>query len=93
MSTAQPILRFERMLAALERDLLESTDEEIYTIANELGMKPDMKGSVALMGITFAARLSHPGTLSKRQSRVAGDGLGESPSRRRLKGTRPSRRP
>ena len=38
---------------------------------------------IALMGITFVVRLNHPGTPSKRQSREVGDGLGESPSRRR----------
>lgn len=43
--------RFERLLAALERELVEATDEEILEAAGELGMNPAMKGSAAFFGI------------------------------------------
>lgn len=49
--------RFERLLAALERELIEATDEEILAAAKELGMNPAMKGSAAFFGI---ATLFHP---------------------------------
>lgn len=54
--------RFENLLAALERELIEATDEEILEAARDLGMNPAMKGSAAFFGITkalhppFAAR-------------------------------------
>jgi len=43
--------RFEGLLAALERELIEATDEEILAAAKELGMNPAMKGSAAFFGI------------------------------------------
>jgi hypothetical protein len=43
--------RFERLLAALERELIEATDEEVLAAARELGMNPAMKGSAAFFGI------------------------------------------
>lgn len=43
--------RFERLLAALERELVEATDEEILEAASDLGMNPAMKGSAAFLGI------------------------------------------
>lgn len=43
--------RFERLLAALERELIEATDEEVLAAAKELGMNPSMKGSAAFFGI------------------------------------------
>lgn len=46
--------RFERLLAALERELLEATDEEILEAARDLGMNPAMKGSAAFFGVTVA---------------------------------------
>jgi len=49
--------RFERLLAALERELIEATDEEILAAAKELGMNPAMKGSAAFFGI---ATIFHP---------------------------------
>ncbi len=50
MKKTQVELGFERVLAALERDLLDATDQEIATVASELGIKPEMKGSIALVG-------------------------------------------
>ena len=43
--------RFERLLAALERELIEATDQEILEAASDLGMTPAMKGSAAFFGI------------------------------------------
>lgn len=49
--------RFERLLAALERELIEATDEEILAAAKDLGMNPEMKGSAAFFGITGLVRM------------------------------------
>lgn len=46
--------RFERLLVALERELIEATDEEILEAARDLGMNPAMKGSAAFFGVTLA---------------------------------------
>lgn len=46
--------RFERLLAALERELIEATDKEILEAARDLGMNPAMKGSAAFFGVTLA---------------------------------------
>ena len=46
--------RFERLLVALERELIEATDEEILEAARDLGMDPTMKGSAAFFGVTIA---------------------------------------
>ncbi len=48
--------RFERLLAALARELAEATDEEVLQAANDLGMRPMMKGSAAFFGITVVPR-------------------------------------
>ena len=49
-------LTLERLLAALERELLEATDAEILAAAKELGIDPTMKGSSALFGVTKLVR-------------------------------------
>src|SRR6185312_4261927 len=46
--------RFERLLVALERELIEATDQEILEAAGDLGMNPAMKGSAAFFGVTMA---------------------------------------
>jgi hypothetical protein len=56
MKTKRPELALERILLAVERDLLDATDEEILTAAKELGMNPTMKGSAAFFGVTVLAR-------------------------------------
>jgi hypothetical protein len=48
--------RFERLLVALERELIEATDEEILQAASDLGMNPAMKGSAAFFGVTIDVR-------------------------------------
>ena len=52
MSNSFPELGLERVLAALERDLIAASDEEMAEVASELGLKPGMQGSVALFGVT-----------------------------------------
>lgn len=47
--------RFERLLIALERELIEAADEEILEAARDLGMNPAMKGSAAFFGVTIAS--------------------------------------
>lgn len=49
-------LTLERLLAALERELLQATDAEILAAAKELGIDPTMKGSSALFGVTKLVR-------------------------------------
>jgi hypothetical protein len=56
MKTVRPELGLERLLAALERDLLDATDQEILEGANELGMSPTLKGSAAFFGVTFTMK-------------------------------------
>lgn len=46
-----PETAFERILEALERELIEATDADILEAANDLGMKPGMKGSAAFLGL------------------------------------------
>jgi hypothetical protein len=42
-----------RLLAALERELLEACDEEVLGAARDLGMNPSMKGSAAFVGLKY----------------------------------------
>ncbi len=45
--------RLQRLLAALESELLQASDEEVRQAAKDLGIDPDMKGSIAWLGILF----------------------------------------
>jgi hypothetical protein len=98
MKTTRPELGFERLLAALERDLLDANDEEISAVASELGIKPGMKGSIALFGITSTVRLRpiSAAQLMKQsddsQKKRSGNKArgSKKPSRRRPKGDAPS---
>lgn len=45
--------RFEGLLAALERELTDATDEEVLEAARDLRMEPTMKGSAAFFGIAM----------------------------------------
>ncbi len=56
MKTIRPERGLERLLLALEQELLGASDKEILAAAAQLGMKPAMKGSSALFGVTFALR-------------------------------------
>jgi hypothetical protein len=57
MKTIHPERGLERLQVALERDLLDATDEEILAAARELGMNPAMKGSAAFIGVTVLVGL------------------------------------
>lgn len=48
--------RLQRVLAELERELLQTSDEEVLQAAGDLGIDPDMKGSIAWLGIHFSAK-------------------------------------
>jgi len=63
----------DRMLAGLERELFEASDEEILAAATELGMKPAMKGSAAFLGIKYGFGMFHPDDLYgvKRRAHLA----------------------
>ena len=56
MRTVRPELGLERLLLALERDLLAATDQEILEAANEIGINPTQKGSAALFGVTITTK-------------------------------------
>lgn len=43
-----------RVLAGLERELVEATDEDIAAAAADLGVDPAMKGSAAFLGLLHA---------------------------------------
>jgi hypothetical protein len=91
MTTRRPELGFERLLAALGQDLLDATDEEILDVANELGQKPAMRGSMALLGVTFAIRLKDQHEQSAQQTKETSTGATAiRHSRRRPKGDTPS---
>jgi hypothetical protein len=51
MKTRRPEVSLEHVLATLERELIDATDEEILAAAAELGMHPSMKGSAAFVGV------------------------------------------
>ena len=51
MKTQRPEVLLEHVLVALERELIDATDEEVLAAAAELGMNPSMKGSAAFMGV------------------------------------------
>jgi hypothetical protein len=44
-------------LEALEQELLQASDEEIMTVAKELGMNPAMKGSAAFADMKYMVGL------------------------------------
>ena len=56
MTTKRPDSALERLLLALEDELLQATDEEVLAAAHELGMNPAMKGSAAFFGVTLLVR-------------------------------------
>jgi hypothetical protein len=91
MTTTRPELGLERLLAALGQDLLDASDEEILAVADELGQKPTMKGSIALLGVTFAFRRKDQHEQSAHKAKKSSAGAGSiRRSRRRAKGDAPS---
>jgi hypothetical protein len=55
-NTSVPALN--RVLDALANELVEASDEELLAAAHELGMRPDMKGSAAFIGLVGLTRVS-----------------------------------
>jgi hypothetical protein len=48
--------RLQRVLAALESELLQASDEEVRQAAADIRIDPDMKGSIAWRGILFPGK-------------------------------------
>jgi hypothetical protein len=88
MTTKRPDSTLERLLLALEDELLQATDAEVLAAAHELGMNPAMKGSAALFGVT---RLVRPMPVNYSGSGIEiTDERYPRGSRRRTKGDTPS---
>ena len=57
VSQVFPETALERILDALEHELIEASDAEVLAAADDLGMKPRMKGSAAFLGLRYSAAL------------------------------------
>jgi hypothetical protein len=53
MTPNPPEVALNRVLAGLEKELVEATDEEIELAAADLGMNVKMKGSAAFIGVMY----------------------------------------
>ena len=53
MTPNPPEVALNRVLAGLEKELLDATDEEIEHAAADLGMNVKMKGSAAFIGVIY----------------------------------------
>jgi hypothetical protein len=86
MKMTRPDSTLERLLLALEDELLEATDEEVLAAARDLGMKPEMKASSAFFGLTMLVRpmIVRPGSPAR-----TSDAGRIGSSRRRPKGETP----
>ena len=51
LNVSEPEMALNRILDALERELIDASDEEILEAAKDLGMNPLMKGSAAFLGL------------------------------------------
>jgi hypothetical protein len=49
--SVRPDVGLERLIHGLEQELLAAPDEEFVAGARDLGMKPEMKGSAAYVGV------------------------------------------
>jgi hypothetical protein len=65
MSRTTLELRLERLLTALGLEVAEATDEEVLAAAEDLGMKPLMKGSAAFFGLKYPCVPYDPGKLGE----------------------------
>jgi hypothetical protein len=45
------------VLAALEQEILQASDQEIRLAAQDVGIDPDMKGSIAWVGIFYPGKM------------------------------------
>ena len=52
-----PETTLERILDALELDLVAAGDADVLEAAEELGMKPQMKGSAAFLGLRYSSAM------------------------------------
>ena len=86
MTTKRPDSALERLLVALEDELLQATDAEVLAAAHELGMNPAMKGSAAFFGVTMLVR---PMSTRRTRSYLKKDGHHAGGPRRRPKGDTP----
>jgi hypothetical protein len=88
MKRTRPEVGLERILNAIERDVLDATDDEILSAAKDLGMEPSMKGSAAFIGVT--SRWRFVGTDGRRVVPAkAHEEKGSRRSRRKPKGDAP----
>ena len=53
MTSTRPDVALNRVLAGLEKELVEASDEEIERAAQDLGMNVRMKGSAAFIGVLY----------------------------------------
>jgi len=90
MNITQPELAFERLLMDLEREIINLSEDEISAIASELGIKPGMKGSIALAGVTRVVRLKNRHGSNNEQNSVIKDQQDANVSRRNPKRDAPS---
>jgi hypothetical protein len=51
-----PETALPRIVEALERELIEASDEEVLEAVRALGMNPGMKGSAAFAGLKYFAK-------------------------------------
>lgn len=82
MNTRRPDVSLEQVLAALERELIDASDEEVLAAAAELGMNPSMKGSAAFLGVKSPLIRAAASTSRGGPHRPAGESA--FPGRRRL---------
>ena len=54
---AFPETALERILDALEQDLVAASDADVLEAASDLGMKPQMKGSAAFLGLRYSSAM------------------------------------
>ncbi len=56
LRTTSPEVALAWILQALEKELIDASDEEILEAAKDLGMDPEMKLSAAFKGLTYPSR-------------------------------------
>jgi hypothetical protein len=52
VKAASPEAALDRLLTALEQELVEASEQEVLQAARDLGMKPESPGSAAFIGLT-----------------------------------------
>ena len=55
-AAAREVVALNRILHALEQELIDATDEEVTAAAKDLGMDPTMRGSGVFAGLKYPAR-------------------------------------